>query len=69
MKDTEDDGIAVGVAQADRFGGAGDFIALGFVVAEHIRAQRAFLVVGAGRLVVGNFVRRDEQRGDRVDQR
>ena len=63
----EDHAVLRAVAQRDRLGGAGDLVAFGLVVAEHVRAQRPFPGVRARGLVVGNPVGRQQQRGDRVD--
>src|SRR4051812_44634287 len=46
MKDTEDDGITVLVAQRNRPGRTRDLVTLRFVVPEHIGAQRPLLAVG-----------------------
>ena len=64
----EDHRVAAGIAQAERARGAGDLVALGFVVAEHVGAQAALAGVGAGGLVVGDAVGGDQQGGDGVDQ-
>ena len=54
MKDTEDDGITVMVAQRNRLGRPRDLVALRLVVTEHIGAQGPLLAVGSGSFVVGN---------------
>ena len=64
---TEDHAVLRAVAQRNRPGGAGDLVALGLVVAEHVRAQRPLSGVRAGGLVVRNPVGRQQQRGDRID--
>ena len=58
VEDAEDHRVAVVVAQRHRLGRAGDLVALGLVVAQHVGAQRALPAVGAGRLVVGDALRR-----------
>ena len=68
VEHAEDHRVAAGLAQAERARGAGDLVALGLVVAEHVGAQAALAGVGAGGLVVGDAVGGDEQRGDRIDQ-
>ena len=60
MEHAQDHRIAVLVAQAHRLGRAGDFVALGFVVPQHVGTQRSFLAVRTGRLVVGNAVGRHQ---------
>ena len=57
------------VAQPDRPGGAGDLVALRLVEAEDVRAERPLPGLRARRLVVGNAVGRQQQRGDRVHDR
>ena len=68
VEDAEDHRVVVVVAQCHRPRRAADLVALGLVVAEHVGAQRALAAVGAGSLVVGDALRRHEQRRHRIDQ-
>jgi hypothetical protein len=68
VKNTQDDRIVVVVPQCHGFGGAGHVVALGLVMTEHVGAQRTFLAVSTGGLVVGDAMCGYQQRGDRVDQ-
>ena len=68
VEHTQDHRIAVGLAQRHGPPRAALLVALGLVVAQHIRAQRALARVGPGGLVVGDALGRYEQRGDRIDQ-
>src|SRR5207253_273760 len=52
----QDDGVTVVIPQADRFGRTGDFVALGLVVSQYIRAQCSFFTVCPGCFVVCNTV-------------
>ena len=61
--------IAVLSAQGHRLGVTAALVALGFVMPQHIRAQRAFPRVSACRLVVGNALGRHQQRRHGIDQR
>ncbi len=65
----EDDGIRAGVAQRDRLGAAAGLVALGLVVAQHVGPQGPLFALCASGLVVGDALRRDQQRGDGVHQR
>ena len=56
------------VAQPDRLGRPGRLDPFGFVVPQDVAAQRPLLGVGAGGLVVGDPVRREQQGGHRIDQ-
>jgi hypothetical protein len=69
VKHAKDDRIAVGIAQAHRLRRPGNFIALGLVMAEHIGTQRTLFRIRPGRLVVGDALGGNEQRGDGIDQR
>ena len=69
VEHAQDHRIAAGIAQCDGFGVAAGLIALRLVVAQHVRSQRALARVGPGRLVVGDALRRHQQRGDGIDQR
>jgi hypothetical protein len=69
VKDAEDHRVVVVVAQRHRPGRTAEFVALGLVVTENVRAQRPLAAVGAGRLVVGDALRRHQQRRHRIDQR
>ena len=57
------------VTQADRFSRAGNFIALGFIMSQHIGTQGTFSVIRAGRLVIGHPVGRNQQGGNGIHQR
>jgi hypothetical protein len=69
VKDAEDHRVVVVVAQRHRPRRAADLVALRLVVAEDVRAQRPFAAVGPGGLVVGDALRRHQQRRHRIDQR
>jgi hypothetical protein len=64
----QDRRVAVVIAQRYGLGRSGHFIAFGLVMAEHVGAQRALTAFRPGRLVVGDPVRRDEERRNGVDQ-
>jgi hypothetical protein len=68
VENPKDDRIAVVVAQGHGARCHATVAALRFVVAHHIGAQAAFARIGAGRLVVRNFLRRDQQGSERIDQ-
>lgn len=62
----QDHRIGGGVAQSDGLGRPGGLISLGLVVTEDIRPKRTFPQLGAGGLVVGDSVGRQQQCGDRI---
>ena len=68
VKQGEDDRVAVVVTERHRARRTARVAAFGLVVAEDIGAQRAFPALGTGRLVVGDPLRRHQQRGDRVHE-
>ena len=67
--EVRDEHAVVGCSpQGDRFGTSATVRAFGFVVAQHVRGNRAFPMFGAGCLVVRDLRRRDQHSGDRVDK-
>src|SRR5205085_1697843 len=62
-------GIGILVAERDGTGARAGLAALRFVVTQHIRPQCALPRVGARGAVVGEPLRRNEERRDGVDQR
>jgi hypothetical protein len=69
-EDPEDNGVRLFVLpQPLGAGPSRGLVSLGLVVAFDVRAQRAFLGVRAGGLVVGGLVGWHQQRGERVDDR
>ena len=69
LEHAENHRVAAMIAQGHRATRATELAALRLVVPEHVRAQRSLARVGAGGLVVGDAVRRHEQRRHRIDQR
>ena len=66
-EDADDHGIAVAVAQRDGAGHAG-VAAFRLVVAENIGSQHAFAVLRPRSLVIGNAVRRHQERSHGIHQ-
>ena len=69
VKNAQDHRKVVVVAQRHGFGAARHLVALRLVVPQHVGAQRALLGIRACGLVVGDALRRHQQRGDCIDQR
>ncbi len=69
VEDAQDHAGLPAVAQAHRTRRASALVALGLVVAQHVGAQRALARFGPRGLVVGDAVRRHQQRRHRVHQR
>ena len=65
-EDADQHAVIRTAAQRHRPGGPGDLVALGLVVAEHVGAQAPLPGVGPGRLVVGDALGGQQQRGHRV---
>ena len=70
MKDPKNHRITVEIAQGDRFGTPSKgFLSLRFEIAQHVRAQSAFTVIGTCRLVVGNALAWYQQGGYGINKR